>query len=250
MRGSVPAADVDPTLDIATDGQVVALLDGDSVVCLDYETGGQRWRAPFPLVEADADAGRIRARQKVWTGTMIVKGGVVLHASPHQLAAFSTETGEVLWVQPKKFLQHLWYEWKDVFVIEGLVWTWSAELAREKLEGGGVSTWPVSINGYELLHRRATAGDPTGQDLQDASSSPLLPQQGHAPVCAGQSEGHRVRRPDRWPAFGAQLGARDLPHGHDAGQRTAVCPAASVPVLHRRKAERLQRAGSQEAGGA
>jgi len=150
MRGQVPAAKVDPTLDIATDGKVVALLDGDSVVCLDYETGTQRWRAAFPLVEADYTAGRISAHQKVWTGTMIVADGVVLHASPNQLAAFSARSGELLWKQPKKFLQHLWYEWKDVFVIDGLVWTWSAELARGKLEGGGASTWPVSLNGYDL----------------------------------------------------------------------------------------------------
>jgi outer membrane protein assembly factor BamB len=152
VRGRVPPAKVDPTLDIATDGKVVGLLDGDSVVCLDYETGQQKWRSAFPLVEADYTAGRIDAREKVWTGTMIVAGGVVLHASPNQLAAFSADTGEVLWKQPKKFLQHLWYEWKDVFVIDGLVWTWSAQLAREKLEGprGGSSTWPVSLNGYDL----------------------------------------------------------------------------------------------------
>ncbi len=150
MRGSVPAAKVDPTLDIATDGEVVGLLDGDSVVCLDYETGAQRWRSPFPLVEADFTAGRVKAHQKVWTGTMIVSGGVVVHASPNQLAAFSAATGEVLWKQPKKYLQHLWYEWKDVFLIDGLVWTWSSQLAREKLEGGGNSTWPVSLNGYDL----------------------------------------------------------------------------------------------------
>jgi len=150
MRGRVPPAKVDPTLDIATDGKVIGLLDGDSVVCLDYQTGAERWRSAFPLVEADYTAGRIDAHQKVWTGTMIVTSGVVLHASPNRLAAFSARSGEVLWRQPKKYLQHLWYEWKDVFVIDGLVWTWSAQLARERLEGGGNSTWPVSINGYDL----------------------------------------------------------------------------------------------------
>ncbi|MHC4177194.1 MAG: outer membrane protein assembly factor BamB family protein [Planctomycetota bacterium] len=150
MRGRVPAAKVDPTLDIATDGRVVALLDGDSVVGLDYDTGRQRWRSAFPLVEADYKAGRIDAHRKVWTGTMIVSDGVVLHASPNQLAAFSATTGGLRWKRPKKFLQHLWYEWKDVFVVDGLVWTWSAQLARGKLTGGGNSTWPVSINGYDL----------------------------------------------------------------------------------------------------
>ncbi len=151
MRGSVPAAKVDPTLGLAVDGDTVALIDNDSLVALDLETGQQRWRKAFPLVKADAKAGNIKAGKTLWNGAMIVSDGVVVHASPNQLAAFSAKTGDILWQQPKKFLQHLWYEWQDVFVIEGLVWTWSAELAREKLEGGpGKSAWPVSANGYDL----------------------------------------------------------------------------------------------------
>ncbi len=87
---------------------------------------------------------------------MIVRDGVVLHASPNQLAAFAARSGKLLWNQPKKYLQHLWYEWKDVFVIGGLVWTWSAELEQTTLDGAGAkgkqqrSTWPRSVNGYDL----------------------------------------------------------------------------------------------------
>jgi len=155
MRGSVTPAKVDPTLNTATDGRLVALLDGGDVVGLDATTGKQAWRTPFPLVEADYKAGNINARQTVWSGTLIVSDGVVLHASPNQLAAFSADSGETLWTQPKKYLQHLWFEWKDVFVIDGLVWTWSAELGRGKLEvkpgqRGGNSSWPLTANGYDL----------------------------------------------------------------------------------------------------
>ena len=168
MHGSVPPAKVDPTLNIATDGAVVGLIDGRDVVCLDSRTGKENWRAQFPLVEADYKAGGINAQQTVWTGTLIVRDGVVLHASPSQLAAFSARSGEILWTQPKKFLQHLWYEWKDVFVIDGLAWTWSAETAREPLETNGrptktMSLWPVSANGYDLktgkLAREVPVGD-------------------------------------------------------------------------------------------
>jgi outer membrane protein assembly factor BamB len=162
MRGSVPEAKVDPTLAIATDGHAVALLDGDSVVGLDFAEGRQRWRTEFPLAEADHNAGRIEARQKVWNGALIVADGVVVHASPNQLAAFSAQSGKVVWQQPKKFLQHLWYEWQDVFLIDGLVWTWSAELARGPLEGGGNSTWPVSLNGYDLHGGRLKREIPLG----------------------------------------------------------------------------------------
>jgi outer membrane protein assembly factor BamB len=163
MHGRVPEAKVAPTLDIATDGKVVGLLDGDSVVCLDGLDGTQRWRTKFPLADQDHNAGRIQARQKVWTGTMIVADGILLHASPNQLAAFSAETGEVAWLQPKKYLQHLWYEWKDVFVIDGLVWTWSSTLARERLEGGGNSAWPVSLNGYDLHSGKLAREVPLGK---------------------------------------------------------------------------------------
>ncbi|MHC4370002.1 MAG: outer membrane protein assembly factor BamB family protein, partial [Planctomycetota bacterium] len=167
MHGSVPAAKVDPTLNTATDGKVVALLDGQDVVALDYKSGQEKWRTRFPLVQADHKAGNIAAQNKVWTGTLIVKDGVVVHASPNQLAAFSSHSGEMLWSQPKKYLQHLWYEWKDVFIIDGLVWTWSAELARETLEVRGKpskskSSFPVSVNGYDLHTGKLTKEVPLG----------------------------------------------------------------------------------------
>jgi outer membrane protein assembly factor BamB/ubiquinone/menaquinone biosynthesis C-methylase UbiE len=151
MHGSVTPAKVDPTLNTATDGKVVALLDSPDVVALDFKTGKEKWRTQFPLVQADYKAGGIKAQQTLWRGTLIVQDGVVIHASPNQLAAFSTDTGEIIWKQSKKYLQHLWFEWMDVFVIDGLVWTWSAELDRGKLEGGGNSSpWPISVNGYDL----------------------------------------------------------------------------------------------------
>ena len=157
MRGRVPAAKVDPTLGIATDGHVVAALDGDSVVGVDFANGKQRWRTRFPLAAADANAGRINAKNKVWNGAVIVRDGVVIHASPNQLAAFAAADGKLLWQQPKKFLQHLWYEWQDVFVIDGLVWTWSAELKKERLQGTrGSSSWPASLNGYDLHSGKLT----------------------------------------------------------------------------------------------
>jgi outer membrane protein assembly factor BamB len=163
MHGSVPPAKVDPTLNTATDGKVVALLDSPDVVALDFKTGKEKWRTQFPLVQADYKAGGIKAQQTLWRGTLIVQDGVVIHASPNQLAAFSTDSGKLLWKQSKKYLQHLWFEWMDVFVIDGLVWTWSAELDRGKLEGGGNSSpWPRSVNGYDLHTGRLSKEVPLG----------------------------------------------------------------------------------------
>ncbi len=163
MHGSVTPAKVDPTLNTATDGHVIALLDGEDVVCLDYATGREKWRATFPLVTADYRAGNIDAGRTLWTGTLITLDGAVVHASPNQLAAFSAASGELLWKQPKKYLGHLWYEWKDVFVIDGTVWTWSAETKREKLQQSTQSSsWPVSVNGYDLQTGRLVKSVPLG----------------------------------------------------------------------------------------
>ncbi len=151
MRGRIEPSDIDPTLNIATDGEAVALIDGDSVVCLDYATGEQRWRTTFPLEKADLTAGNIKTGGNLWTGTMIVTGGVVLHASPHKLAAFSAQTGDILWERPKAYIGHLWFEWKDVFVIDRAVWTWAGELERSKLRRGkGDSRHPRTVLGYDL----------------------------------------------------------------------------------------------------
>ena len=84
---------------------------------------------------------------------MIVRDGVVLHASPSRLAAFSADTGKLLWSQPKKYIGHLWYEWKDEFVIGDLVWTWSADLQRGDVQNAGRTEHPLfppSANGYDL----------------------------------------------------------------------------------------------------
>ncbi len=155
MRGGTEPAELDPAPNIATDGKTtVALIDGPNVVGLDLATGRQRWSTPFPSDPADETAGRMKADGNLWNGTMIVTGGVVLHASPNRLGAFDAETGKVRWTRPKAYIGHLWYEWKDVFVIDGLVWTWGEDLTTEKLKRGSGrhrrSRFPQTLKGYDL----------------------------------------------------------------------------------------------------
>jgi len=153
-HGSVKAPKLDPALNTATDGRVVALIDGAEIVGLDYQTGAEEWRAQFPEGPGDRTAGSIQSKGNLWNGTMIVSDGAVVHASPNSLAAFAADTGKLLWQQPKKYIGHLWYEWKDVFVIDGLVWTWSAELERGEFPLGRTrkqrTLYPLSVNGYDL----------------------------------------------------------------------------------------------------
>jgi outer membrane protein assembly factor BamB len=145
---------LDPALNVATDGRTVALIDGPEIVCLDARSGSEKWRGAFPAAEDDRGAGKAQTNGDLWVGTMIVRDGVVLHASPGKLAAFAADTGKLLWSQPKKYIGHLWYEWKEVFVIGDLVWTWSAELEAGEFEGGPRgkqrTSWPKTVNGYDL----------------------------------------------------------------------------------------------------
>ena len=68
-------------------------------------------------------------------------------------------------------LAHAWETSKD-----GLVWTWSAELVKEKLEGTrGSSIYPVSIKGIRSAQRCSEARGLFGKDLQDKPPPSLLP---------------------------------------------------------------------------
>ncbi|MHC4502302.1 MAG: outer membrane protein assembly factor BamB family protein [Planctomycetota bacterium] len=159
MRGGIkPPAKLAPTLNTATDASIVAFLDGNSVVAVSFTDGTEKWRAEFPEKGPRSPVKGLPVRG-LWVGTTIVKDGCVLHASPSTLACFSASDGELRWTRPKRYLGHLWYAWKDVFVIEGLAWTWSDRLLREPLSAGrapagkkkvGRSSWPETVNGYDL----------------------------------------------------------------------------------------------------
>lgn len=176
--GSVEPAKLDPSLNSATDGKIVACIDGTDLIAIDCGNGAEKWRTKFPVDEEDKGAAGMSAGEKLWIGTMIVKDGVVVHASPNKLAALEAATGRILWKQPKKYIGHLWYEWKDVFVIDGLVWTWGADLEKQPIvpfgrqargqvedqdrgeeaparavagkKGQEATIFPTSVKGYDL----------------------------------------------------------------------------------------------------
>jgi outer membrane protein assembly factor BamB len=74
-------------------------------------------------------------------GTLIVHGGVVLYAEPGVLKAISAADGAEMWSQRISPRIGLWFKWKDVFVINGLVWTWdSNEKEAAKIVGYDLKT--------------------------------------------------------------------------------------------------------------
>ena len=133
---------VDPALNPAADGNVVCFIDGQDIVCLDFAAGGELWRTK---VEEKESASSV--------GTMIVHDGVVLHAKRHELLALSAKTGKKLWSQPKRELGWLWFQWKDVFVINGLVWTWGTEVEHREIKQGRKTyrlARPLQLDAFDL----------------------------------------------------------------------------------------------------
>lgn len=139
MHGGIEPPKLDSALSPATDGKVVCFMNSQEVVCLDFKNGMEQWHTKLSSEGKD-----------LWVGTLIVYDKVVLYADPSKLMSLSKETGELLWSKPKHDLGHLWYQWKDVYVIGGLVWSWSSECGEEKL-GQGKSIWPLYVNGYDPI---------------------------------------------------------------------------------------------------
>jgi len=108
-------------LNAAADGDSVCLIDGGSIVCLDRKTGKERWRTK-PEVKSE----------ELWAGTLIVKDGVILYAEQGVVLALSAKDGKSLWRREEKLPGGLWFSWKDVFVIDGLVWTWGPVPGRRQ----------------------------------------------------------------------------------------------------------------------
>ena len=104
-----------PVLSAAADAESVCFLDGNEIVCLDRRTGAPRWR-----VKPQAKG------QALWVGTLILRDGVVLYAEQNFLTALSATDGKAMWTRQAKMPGGLWFSWKDVYVIDGRVWTWGA----------------------------------------------------------------------------------------------------------------------------
>ncbi|HID05544.1 MAG TPA: hypothetical protein EYP10_00195, partial [Armatimonadetes bacterium] len=131
---------VDPVLNTATNGRVICLVDGADIVCLDFNTGKELWRTKI--------ANKVGS---LWIGTLIVHDKVVLYAEPTQLVGLSVETGRKLWSRTLREYGWLWFQWKDIFVINGLVWTWSYEAGKRERGGAGVRVYPLYADGIDPL---------------------------------------------------------------------------------------------------
>ena len=139
-----------------------------------------------------------------------------------------------------------------MFVIDGLVWTWSAELEEGVIEAGSGRSqrdlWPAIGQRLRSAHGRTEESRcrpaRSSRPITTIAATATRPRSDYILTSRRGTEFVDLQRR---PAHRAQLGPRHVPRGHDAGQRAAVCPAASVPVLHRREAQRHERPGRRHA---
>jgi outer membrane protein assembly factor BamB len=108
-----------PVLNTAAAGDSICLLDAAEIVCLDRDTGSERWRASPPAKKGE-----------LTVGTLIIHQDVVVFSEQGLLTALALKDGARLWTREARQPGGLWFSWKDVFVIDGLVWTWAPMTGR------------------------------------------------------------------------------------------------------------------------
>jgi len=118
-------------LELVAGDDNVCLADEDAIICLDLDTGKEKWRTHRPAIEEK----RINAYFIRYTDqcVLVYQDGVVLfaqpdmtartwHSFPCMLYAFSATDGKPLWKHKFGSWPHNWQP--DVFVVDGLVWVY------------------------------------------------------------------------------------------------------------------------------
>ncbi|MCD6287760.1 MAG: PQQ-binding-like beta-propeller repeat protein [Candidatus Hydrogenedentes bacterium] len=129
LHAKTDAAQPFGRLELLAGDDVVCLVDSDAIVCLDKETGKERWRVPRPAIEEKRiDAYWLRYTDQC---VLVYNDGVLLFAQPDMTArtwhsfpgilyAYSIKDGSLLWQRKYGSWPHNWQS--DVFVVDGLVW--------------------------------------------------------------------------------------------------------------------------------
>jgi outer membrane protein assembly factor BamB len=164
-------------LTMAADLQCLYFHDGESIVCLDRQTGEPKWKSE-----------PVDRRSPILTGyapTLIVYQDVVLFSGGKgSITAFSAHNGKKLWMSKQAHSGHNSPE--DLIVIDGLVWSGATANGRDSgiftgvdLHTGWIKKeFPPDVKTYWFHHRcyRSKATDKyilpsrTGIEFVDLSS--------------------------------------------------------------------------------
>ncbi|MGI9427808.1 MAG: PQQ-binding-like beta-propeller repeat protein [Bythopirellula sp.] len=155
------SSSLQPVLNAAVDDDAVCFMNRADIVCLDRGTGKPAWtRTVLPAVDVSAGKKKAEPDNTLWVGTLIVSDGVVVYSEPGRVSAFAIPDGEELWSQdtvPR--YSGLWFTWKDVFVIDGQLWTWMG--AKPKDEKGRRFE-PLVAQSFDLQTGEKIQAVPTG----------------------------------------------------------------------------------------
>ncbi len=143
---------------LTADAKNVVYHDGENVVCLDKQTGEQKWKSP-PTQKADA-SGRRRPATMNFGPKLVLYDNVVLFAGgDRKMHAFAKGTGEELWTAPHA--QSGYQSPEDLLVANGLVWNAPTTrtqdtgvfTGRDPKTGEVKVEFPPNVNTYWFHHR-------------------------------------------------------------------------------------------------
>jgi len=107
---------------LAVDGARVVFHDGAKLVCLDRRSG-------TPLWQSEAAPTRMPVQTNTGPRVLIYKDVVLLAANNGKMSGWSAKDGKKLWEQKHRPSGHL--SLKDLFVVNGLVWTGAIAGSRD-----------------------------------------------------------------------------------------------------------------------
>jgi len=135
-------------LNLVASSKAVCFIDRQDIVCLNADTGIERWR------KAVVDKGEAR------TAALKIADNYCIWNNGRELSAFNLETGGEIWSGGHGNIT--WNTWRDSFVLDGIAWTWSPEVERTTLEElypnetfapkslRRRSSFPVDLLGYDI----------------------------------------------------------------------------------------------------
>jgi outer membrane protein assembly factor BamB len=105
---------------LAVRGTHAVYCAADSLICLDRQTGAQRWRVPCTISLSGRDAGRPTTLMPGTSVSLVLSDDTIYLASAKTLTAFAMKDGAKLWTA-RTHLDH--YKAPDLFLTAGAVWT-------------------------------------------------------------------------------------------------------------------------------
>ncbi|MFC1494238.1 PQQ-binding-like beta-propeller repeat protein [Thermodesulfobacteriota bacterium] len=121
-------------LSLIADSGSVYFHDGDNLVSLERENGGEKWKTEAkrriegrPVVQGSTD---LNMYETGYATRLLVHDDVLLFSNGLQeIVAFSAADGKKLWNQRQPASGH--YSPEDIFVIDGLVWTGATAMPNQ-----------------------------------------------------------------------------------------------------------------------